>query len=731
MKFFKQLAVILATVVVVAGLGIYLTHTTNTIHENEQRFLLSELVATQASAIERRLERSFSATRILAQEVMQNRGLFDDFDGYAREVINTIGGISNLQLAPDGIVSYIYPLAGNEKAIGHNILKVDARKVDAFKAIKDRRMTVAGPFQLVQGGVGLIGRNPIFLPTDDGDKFWGFASALIFVDDLLEFTELSQWESRGYRYTLSHLLDDGKTWEVFAYSARPIGPGAHTVTIQIPNGEWHLTMSGPPVLVNTTYYGYLLTILATMIAALMAWYIVRQPEVLRTVVAQKTRELKVMAHQDHLTGLSNRRFLTDQLERILRDCERNQRNAVLLYLDLDDFKRINDSFGHSVGDQFLLNIAQRIHSTVRQGDIVARLGGDEFGILLQNTQSVSDIAKVADKLLEQVRQPIHSNNRTFTLSASIGITLLPQDGNDVTTLLRNADLAMYASKRLGKGHYQFFDTKLQATALEKMELEQDLILALSRDEFVLHYQPFYALDSGVLRGFEALVRWQHPERGLLYPDSFISVAEESGKIIEMGYVILEQACRQIKMLENQYPNSIRVAVNLSQRQFKDPLLLEAIQAILERHQVDATMLEFEITESCLMDDVDSAIETLTELSQLGISIAIDDFGTGYSSLSMLKHLPVSKLKIDRSFITDLVSNLADRKIVQGVITMAHTLQISVVAEGIETGAQLHLLQAFRSDLGQGYLFNRPLPAAEAFQVAMKIPQKTDLDSPAE
>jgi len=711
----------------VAALGIYLTHTTHTLHQNEQRFLLSELVASQASAIERRLERSFSATRILTQEVIQHRGLFNDFDGYAREIINAIGGISNLQLAPDGIVSYIYPLSGNEKALGHNILKTDARRVDAQKAINDRRMTVAGPFQLIQGGVGLIGRNPIFLPTDEGDRFWGFASALIFVDDLLNFTELSEWEARGYRYTLSHLLDDGKTWEVFAYSARPMGPGAHTVSIQVPNGEWHLSMSGPPSLINTTYYGYLMTILATAVAALMAWYISRQPEVLRTVVAQKTRELKVMAHQDHLTGLSNRRFLTDQLERILRDCERSHRNAVLLYLDLDDFKRINDSFGHSVGDQFLLSIAQRIHNAVRQGDIVARLGGDEFGILLQNTQSVSDIAKVADKLLEQVRQPIHSNNREFTLSASVGITLLPQDGNDVTTLLRNADLAMYASKRHGKGHYQFFDARLQAAALEKMELEQDLIQALGRDEFILHYQPYYALDSGVLRGFEALVRWQHPERGLLYPDSFISVAEESGKIIEVGYAILEQACRQIKKIESQYSTGLRIAVNLSQRQFKDPLLLEAIQSMLERYEVDASMLEFEITESCLMDDVDSAIETLTRLSELGISIAIDDFGTGYSSLSMLKHLPVSKLKIDRSFVTDLVADLADRKIVQGVITMAHTLQISVVAEGIETEAQLHLLQAYRSDLGQGYLFSKPLPAEEAFKLPVKMPQQKDTD----
>ncbi|MFW1677852.1 EAL domain-containing protein, partial [Pontibacter sp. JAM-7] len=668
MRVFKQWIIIAITFAMVAGLGTYLTHTSQSLHQGEQRFLLSELISSQASAIERRLERSFSATRILSQEVLQHRGLFADFESYAEEVINSIGGISNLQLAPEGVVQYIHPLAGNEKAIGHDILKQDARRYEALKAIREHRMTVAGPFHLVQGGVGLIGRNPIFLPTDEGERFWGFASALIFVDDLLQVTDLDQWESRGYRFSLSRQLGDGNTWEAFAQSRLPISENALTVPIQLPNAVWHLTMSPPPGSNNQWYYGYLLTILASLIAAIMAWFILRQPEVLRTVVAKKTRELKLMAHQDHLTGLSNRRFLSDQLERLLRDFERSKRSAVLLYLDLDDFKRINDSMGHSVGDQFLLTIAQRIHDAVRQGDIVARLGGDEFGVLLQNTESVADIAKVAEKLLQQVRGPVQLHNRVFTVSASVGITLIPQDGKDVTTLLRNADLAMYASKRAGKGHYQFYDNSLQAAALEKIELEQDLVQALSNNEFLLHYQPFYDLHSGKLAGFEALVRWRHPERGLLFPDIFIPVAEECGKIIEMGYVILEQACWHIKQLEQRYPYKLRVAVNLSQRQFKDPLLLETIRLMLERHQVDAHMLELEITESCLMDNVASSIETLIKLSELGISIAIDDFGTGYSSLSMLKRLPVSKLKIDRSFIQDLEVDLADRKIVQGVIT---------------------------------------------------------------
>ncbi|CAG22595.1 putative signal transduction protein [Photobacterium profundum SS9] len=702
-----------ALFLLISSIGIYWTHMSHALNAQAQHLLLSDIVNAQAKAFERRLSQSLSATHILALEVQQQNGRIDDFDHFSEEVLRSIGGISNLQLAPDGIIQKIYPLLGNEKAIGHNILKDDKRRQEALSAIKEKKLTLAGPFKLIQGGVAVIGRNPVFFRDGNKQVFWGFTSALIYLDDLLASTELDLLQSKGYRYQLTRQSPDTSETEVIAASREPIVSPHRTSTVNVPNATWQITISHP--MEGSTWraaLGYLTSITIALFGSWAMWFVLRQPEKLQTIVKQKTHELEKFALYDYLTGLANRRLLNEHLERVIQQTEYCGNSAALLSFDLDDFKRINDSQGHEVGDGVLQQISHRLNSVVNKSDIVARIGGDEFTVLLSTSDSAFDAGRIAERLINVISEPIFLNNKELSVSASVGITMIPSDGNDVSTLLRNADMAMYSAKKSGKRNYHFFNKALQKKALYKMSIEEGLDTAISKKQFVLHYQPIFSFDSNKLCCYEALIRWNHPREGLLYPERFIGIAEESGKIKDIGYWVIQEVCDVIKMHQLHTGDSYRVAVNLSPRQFNDPDLLENIRRIILNVGIDARSLEIEITESTLMENVESAIHTLHQFKELGITVAIDDFGTGYSSLAMLKRLPVDKLKIDRSFVKDLSSNNSDQKIVQALISMAHTLQISVIAEGIETQEQFNLLQQYGCDFGQGYLFSKPVPITE-------------------
>ncbi|PSV45212.1 bifunctional diguanylate cyclase/phosphodiesterase [Photobacterium indicum] len=702
-----------ALFLLISSIGIYWTHISHTLNAQEQHLLLSDIVNAQAKAFERRLSQSLSATHILALEVQQQNGRIDDFDHFSEEVLRTIGGISNLQLAPDGIIQKIYPLLGHEKAIGHNILKDDKRRKEALSAINEQKLTLAGPFKLIQGGVAVIGRNPVFFRDGNKQIFWGFTAALIYLDDLLASTELDLLQSKGYRYQLTRRSPDTGETEVIAASRESIVSPHRTSTINIPNATWKITISRP--MEGSTWQaalGYLTSITIALFGSWAMWFVLRQPEKLQKIVKQKTHELEKFALYDHLTGLANRRLLNEHLEQVIQQTEYCGNSAALLYFDLDDFKRINDSQGHEVGDGVLQQISHRLNSVVNKSDIVARIGGDEFTVLLSASGSAFDTGRIAERLINVISEPIFLNNKELSVSASVGITMIPSDGNDVSTLLRNADMAMYSAKKSGKRNYLFFNKTLQKKALYKMSIEEGLDTAISKKQFVLHYQPVFSFDSNKLCCYEALIRWNHPREGLLHPESFIGIAEESGKIKDIGYWVIQDVCDVIKMQQLHIGDSYRIAVNLSPKQFNDPDLLENIRRIILDVGIDARSLEIEITESTLMENIESAIHTLHQFKELGITVAIDDFGTGYSSLAMLKRLPVDKLKIDRSFVKDLSSNNSDQKIVQALISMAHTLQISVIAEGIETQEQYNLLQQYGCDFGQGYFFSKPVPITE-------------------
>ncbi|XDY96632.1 EAL domain-containing protein [Pseudomonas benzenivorans] len=423
-----------------------------------------------------------------------------------------------------------------------------------------------------------------------------------------------------------------------------------------------------------------------------------------------------LAYYDALTQLPNRTLFQDRLHTALQHGERHQEWVVLMFLDLDRFKPINDSLGHAAGDRMLKDVAVRLAACVDEDDTVARMGGDEFTLLLQSSVSresaLNRAIHVAEQILASLAQAFVLEGREFFVTASIGIALSPQDGKELSQLMKNADTAMYHAKERGKNNFQFYQADMNASALERLELESDLRHALEQGEFVLHYQPQFAGNGQRLTGVEALLRWQHPRRGLVPPDDFIPVLEELGLVVQVGDWVLAEACRQLKSWHQAKIRVPKVSVNLSARQFAEGDLDRRIAAILADSGVAPACLELELTESILMQDVTGALGILADLKRLGLCLAIDDFGTGYSSLNYLKQFPIDVLKIDRSFVDGLPDGEQDAQIARAIIAMAHSLNLAVIAEGVESQAQLDFLRQHECDEVQGYLLGRPMPAQQ-------------------
>ena len=423
-------------------------------------------------------------------------------------------------------------------------------------------------------------------------------------------------------------------------------------------------------------------------------------------------QVKHLAFHDALTGLPNRLLLNDRMTVALAQAHRSRQKLATLYLDLDRFKMINDSLGHTIGDELLRRVAERLRACVREGDTVARMGGDEFVILISRLSSEGDADTIARKILAAVRLPFAVEQRDFFLTTSLGVSLYPNDGIDAETLLQNADTAMYRAKEYGRDTYQLYAPAMNARAAERLSLENRLRQALQNDELVLHYQPVVDLRNGRVRGAEALLRWLHPERGLLGPAEFISLAEVSGLISPIGRWVLQTACAQAREWQALGNPRFTMSVNLSARQFLQSDLVSQVSEALASSEVASGSLDLEITESSAMENAEVTVNTLWDLRRLGVGISMDDFGTGYSSLNYLKRFPIDRVKLDRSFVRDVVANPEDAAIVRAVISMAHTLRLVVVAEGVETEEQLAFLRQHRCDEMQGYLFSPPVAPEE-------------------
>ena len=432
-------------------------------------------------------------------------------------------------------------------------------------------------------------------------------------------------------------------------------------------------------------------------------------------VAERKRgeeTIRHLAYHDVLTGLPNRALLKDRLGVALAHARRNDLMLAVMFLDLDRFKLVNDTAGHVAGDELLRDAGRQLKELVREGDTVGRVGGDEFVLILPELARVDDATEVAQRVIESFRRPQTLAGHEFHITSSIGITIFPTDGDSPEALLTNADIAMYHAKEQGRDNYQFYTADLNARILERVALENDLRHGLEREEFVVYYQPQVNIKSGQIVGMEALLRWQHPDRGLVMPMEFIPAADETGLIVPLGEWVLRTACAQTKAWQDAGLSSLRIAVNLSTRQFQERDLAERVAQVLEETGLDPHRLQLEITESAAIQDVDYTAKTLQHLKEMGVQIAIDDFGTGHSALSYLRRFPIDVVKIDRSFIRDLTTNPGDAELANTVIVMAHNLQLQVIAEGVETEEQLAFLKERSCDEMQGYLFSRPVPATE-------------------
>lgn len=430
---------------------------------------------------------------------------------------------------------------------------------------------------------------------------------------------------------------------------------------------------------------------------------------------RKAAEARIehLAHYDMLTGLLNRFSLESRMEQAVLAAKRDHQQLAVLFIDLDRFKYINDSMGHHVGDQLLIQVANRLKNCIRESDIVARIGGDEFVIVLTGLREMIHVPTLARHIIDQLSLPYSVNDSVFESSPSIGISIYPDDGEDIEELLKNSDIAMYHAKDQGRKNFQFFTESLLVASEERLDFEHQLRSALELDQFELYYQAQVATQGGRICGMEALIRWNHPTRGFIGPDRFIPIAEEIDVIYPLGAWVIDRACRQLALWKQVTNNPPQISVNLSARQLHSDTLIRTVHAAIEKHQLMPGELELEITETAAMSDPELAIKQLNRLSELGVSLAIDDFGTGYSSLAYLKKLPIHTLKLDRTFVGDIENDRNDAEICMATIALAHNLGLKVVAEGVETRRQRDFLAEHRCDYLQGYLFSRPLPPQEA------------------
>ncbi len=992
---------------------------------------VEHLAASQASLIEGRLSRSLSSTYALAAIIRQSRGEAPDFEALATEMLQQYGDISSLQVAKDGIISKVVPYVGNAVVLGHNLLKDPERNTEATLALQSRKLTLAGPFELRQGGQGVVGRLPVFLPDANGqERFWGFATAVVKISDLLRKSHLSRLVDAGYDYELAHVPPETGVREVFARSgmAPLVNPVVHA--IEVPNGRWYISVvPAEGWIEHSVVIGAALAVLLfAFLSALLAHITFKQPLLLRRVVEERTEELaatnrtlnaeimerqraqhavfhinrlySVLSHtnaaivriwdrdklleeicriavelgafplarialvdkdsgtwrwhaksggnidlpecddeihacltaklgtlqgtalkvcnnivqnadtwsavcpkalaagfqshvflqlrvngrvvgmfslyarepgyfdpaqlrlleemtndlsfalenieretqrkkteenlrklsraveqsanavmitdrngvieyinpwfsritgyaleeivgktprilrsgethpethkrmwdtilsgkewtgelhntkkngetywcletisplknesgevshfvavtedisqrkqteqtirhlafHDPLTGLPNRRLFNDRLHQAAARRHRSDNAFALMLLDLDRFKTVNDTLGHDIGDALLKAVATRLLGATREGDTLARMGGDEFAVLALEVSQPEDVARLAEKVFTILKEPFHLYGHDLYVTTSIGVTLYPADSNDAEALIKNADIALYRAKDLGRNNFQFFTGDMNASLMHRLRLESAMRWAVEREELMLQYQPQIDVETGKIHGTEALIRWHHPEFGMVSPAQFVPLAEETGMIIEIGEWVLRRACAQAKQWEREGA-PMRVAVNLSARQFHQGDLADTIAGILEEFELSPSLLEVELTEGILMEDTNQTAAILERLHRMGVQISIDDFGTGYSSLSYLKRLPIQVLKIDQSFVRDIHTDPDDRAIVMAVIALAHSMKLKVVAEGVETQEQFAFLREYNCDIMQGYLFSRPV-----------------------
>ena len=713
-----------------AGAGAWLVLLGAAAREGERMLVQQQLLSNVAAEIERRLSYTLTATYVLAQEVIRAGGRFDGFDAFARNTLEQLGGIANVQLAPGGIITDIHPLAGNEAALGHDILRDDRRSAEAHAAIAARALILAGPFELVQGGVAVIGRNPVFLPDEGAreDRFWGFTSALIMLDDLLAGSGVEELAAKGYGYRLGRFDPALDRYLVFASAGRLDDRSLAYADVVVPSGAWTLAV-GPTRAAGEIRTGAELA-LALLAAALLAMFcrrVVDEPEQLRRRVAEQTRELDALAYTDSLTGLPNRNRFLGALETALAAARRDGRPIALMLLDLDRFKHVNDVLGHDVGDRLLAEAGRRMRGCLPASALLARLGGDEFTVIVSGAGpgagpggdagrgALAEAEAAARRIVEAIEAPFRLGEHEAHVSASVGICT-SDDGASASDLLKAADQAMYDVKGNGRDGVAVFGEDMRTAIADELALVEDLRCALPRGELELLYQPIVGAATGTVASAEALPRWRHPTRGEIPPETFLPVAEANGLIRALGdWAFAEAAARAARWQAMGMPG-FRIGIDASHARFRldDPVpdWLAAAQALGLR----PGSLVIEVDEAVLLGDG----RPLDALRAAGFEVALDGFGAGPTSLSALKGAGLHYVKLDASFVARLEPGGDDRALCRAIVSLAHRFGLRVVAGGVGTARQHALLVADGCDFLQGALHCEPLDA-DAFEARYVAP----------
>ena len=625
-----------------------------------------------------------------------------------------MSGVSNLQLAPGGVITHIYPLTGDEAAIGHDFLKDDKRRNDAIQAVEDRELTLAGPFDLLQGGTAVIGRNPVYLSQSDGTEcLWGFSSALILMEDLLGDQGLDSLSSEKYDYELSNIAPETGLRSVFASNGEPTNVEMQSINIIVPNGTWSLRIG---MVKNANlkhnipeWFGALLI---AFVLATITRRIAIQPETLRHKVATQTHDLHQLAFYDGLTGLSNRHHFNQELKEGLQQINKSKDGLALLLMDLDHFKEVNDTIGHDMGDILLREAGDRLTRILPGGISLARLGGDEFTLVIIATDITTFAEKIAEDIVEAIGQPFDLQGAEARVSASIGIASETTDNRAPGQLLKCADLAMYEVKRSGRAGIQHYSEAMQEVIALRSTLANDLRKASRAGQLQLLYQPIVSTQTGKVEKAEALLRWHHPVRGLICPSVFVPLAEEFGLIHELGDWVFTEAIQQVREWRQTCNPRLQISINVSPLQFMLDGQITQWNATAKASDIEPGSILIEITESLLLENGDKTLQLLSALEEAGIQLALDDFGTGYSSLSYLKILDVDYLKIDRSLIKNISAESSDLVVCRAILSIAKNMGFDVVAEGVESVEQEHLLRDIDCHYFQGFLNSRPVTPQE-------------------
>jgi diguanylate cyclase (GGDEF)-like protein len=627
----------------------------------------------------------------------------DEVAVLVEEYLQRQESISHIALAPNLIIKYIYPLAGNESALGADYRQIPEQLRSVQKSIDENVMILDGPVKLIQGGRALIARVPVFYGKER-NQLWGVISGVIDPDALFKRAGIasSMWD---LDIAIQGQKNDQGT-AIFFGDAAVFDHDPVIVDVQLPYGQWHLAAgprNGWQVDDNKVLLFWSLSLLVSFLFAMGAYLIAFNYR--QKLMAIETANYR--ANYDELTGLSNRSYFTYEFNSSIKEHKRKGQRFAVFFIDLDYFKEVNDNWGHFAGDELLKQFASRMNYIVRSDNITARLAGDEFVIILHNIESVMQVEILAEKLQSELGEPYHIDGQYLSVTHSLGIAIYPQDGQTLDQLLQNADRAMYAAKRAGKNCIYFYNENLSKEVKKHVQVHNEILAGIRDGQFELYLQPILTLNNNQIAKCEALIRWNHPDKGMVSPAEFIPIAEQTGAIRALGDWVLAEACQLSNRLSAQNIN-IKITVNRSVAEFYPKDAVKGWLAIIERSGVKHQNLVFEITESLLMEGGDSQLEAIQQLREQGIVFAIDDFGTGYSAINYLRHYPVDYLKIDRCFVTDIIDDEQDRTLVEVIIKMGQTLGIEVIAEGVETKEELALLASFHCDYAQGFYIGKPM-----------------------